>query len=299
MIDAIDLCCGAGGWAVAARGLPIRFRAVADIAEDCLETWRINHAEEHPDCRRLRVDLSTDEGLAELMEHSAGVDLILGGIPCAEISPLRHGKRVSEEAMERWRRLLDNCLAIVDQIGPRWWALEDVIGIERELPLPLFHGAEVPYRRINAAEYGPQSRLRTFLGDFPHPQPGEPGKLADCLLDGPHQTVPGAEHLQPNPSNRHRVCARYARILDLERPCPTITSSFSNRGGRQKRSWMVEDVRGRRRMLSWQEAALVQGFPRDYLFAAALQRTSEMVGQAIPIQVGRAILEAIVGERGV
>lgn len=36
-LNAIDLCCGAGGWACAARGLPIRFVAVADLADDRIQ----------------------------------------------------------------------------------------------------------------------------------------------------------------------------------------------------------------------------------------------------------------------
>lgn len=43
--------------------------------------------------------------------------------------------------------------------------------------------------------------------------------------------------------------------------------------------------------------ARVQGFPNDYLFCGATTRVAEQIGQAIPIQVGRAILEAVVGER--
>ena len=46
-LNAIDLCCGAGGWACAARDLPVRFVAVADLAADCLETWQLNHNAAH------------------------------------------------------------------------------------------------------------------------------------------------------------------------------------------------------------------------------------------------------------
>lgn len=88
-IRAIDLCCGAGGWAFASRGLPIHFIAVADIAPDCLETWRANHADDHPGCTVIECDLS--KGTDEVLNAVQGqrVDLVLGGIPCAEISVMR------------------------------------------------------------------------------------------------------------------------------------------------------------------------------------------------------------------
>src|SRR4051812_23050349 len=59
VIRAVDLCCGAGGWACAARGLPIEWVAVADRSSDCLSTWRLNHGEEHAGCAILRIDLAT------------------------------------------------------------------------------------------------------------------------------------------------------------------------------------------------------------------------------------------------
>lgn len=298
VIEAIDLCCGAGGWACAARGLPIRFVAVVDIAADCLETWRINHQADHPDCILLEADLSTEETVSRLLEIAAeragGELLIVGGIPCEEISCHRGAIPVERERMDRWYDLLENCLAIVDALPPRWWAMEDVLQIKRHLPLPLWLGHEIPLTTIDAAEFGPQSRRRTFLGRFPMPLcGGTPETLSDCLLPGPHLTFARAEQYEMNATNRSRVYDRYVRILDPKKPCPTITSSFNMRGGRQRRSWVVEDDRGRRRMLSWQEAALVQGFPRDFLFVGGIIRTCEMIGQAIPIQVGRAILNSI------
>jgi site-specific DNA-cytosine methylase len=41
---AIDLCCGAGGWSCAARGLPIHVVAAVDRWDACCLT----HARNHP-----------------------------------------------------------------------------------------------------------------------------------------------------------------------------------------------------------------------------------------------------------
>lgn len=293
-IRAIDLCCGAGGWAAAARGLPIEWLAVADCAEDCLETWQVNHAQDHPKCRCLAVDLSTQAGIDAVGEVAGGVALIVGGIPCEKISPHRGNRPVSKREWTNFYGLLDNCLNLIRLLRPRWWCLEDVIQIEAYLPLPLWHGRKVPYVRIDASRFGPQKRLRTFLGEFPVPQADAPETLASCLLPGPHLTFAGADGYKQNPTNRSRVGKDFIRLLDPAEPSPTITSSFNLRGGRQRRTWIVEDGQGRRRLLSWQEAALVQGFPRDYLFVSGVTRACEMIGQAIPIQVGRAILQAII-----
>ena len=59
---------------------------------------------------------------------------------------------------------------------------------------------------------------------------------------------------------------------------------------------MVEHPTGAR-FLDWREMALLQGFPSDAVLATGgLTRAVKMIAQAIPIQVGRAILKAIVAE---
>lgn len=302
-LRAIDLCCGAGGWAAAARGLPIEFVAVADIMADCLETWRQNHQPDHPECRRLLVDLSTPEGIDQIRKNLVGrIDIVLGGIPCEQISCLRGSSPVTADEMDAWYRLLDNCLYFVRDVRPRWWAFEDVVQIDRRLPLELAVGMPIPRMRLDAKDFGPQFRKRMFLGVFPRPEP-DPDRhtVAECLRPGPHQSIPDPELYQivkayNGSRGPSRVDNNKMRVLVPTRPSPTIPTDFGHRGGRQRRQFLVEDERGRVRILDWHEAAIIQGFPEDYLFAAPLGRTCEMIGRAIPIYVGRAILKAIVAE---
>lgn len=296
-LRAVDLCCGAGGWAAAARGLPITWVAVADIAPDCIETWRVNHSEYEPGCRAITCDLSTEDGAKQVIDAAAGgVDLVVGGIPCEQVSVARPGPADSA-AIDDWHRLIDRCLHIVDVLQPTYWAIEDVIQIEKHLPPPLFHGYEIPLRRINAAAYSAQQRVRTFLGSFPEPAAPEvgPRTLADVLRPGPHLIISGAERYEGAWALNGQLSlgSTKIRLLPPDKPCPTITTSIGLRGGRHKRQFTVVDDRGRRRMLSWQEAAAVQGFPGDYLFVGGITRAQEMIGRAIPIPVGRAILRAM------
>jgi site-specific DNA-cytosine methylase len=43
MIRAVDICCGGGGWACAARGLPIEIVLAVDLWEPAVMTYRLNH----------------------------------------------------------------------------------------------------------------------------------------------------------------------------------------------------------------------------------------------------------------
>lgn len=289
-ITAIDLCCGAGGWACAARGLPIDFLAVADIAPHCLETWRQNHASRHPDCEILQADLSTAAGVGAL-HHALGgrnVNLVVGGIPCEQISCLRGATPVANEEMEQWYRLVYSCLRIVNALSPRWWAIEDVIQIERHLP------KWVPTTRLDAADFGPQHRKRTYLGEFPEPSPesstSRPMTVGECLRSGPHLTIERPEDYERVSSysagGGSRVGSDKARIVLADRPSPTIPCAIGQHGSRQRRSFMIETADGRLRILDWHEAASIQGFPGDFLFAAPLGKAMGMIGRADPGRSG-------------
>jgi site-specific DNA-cytosine methylase len=300
-IRAVDFCCGAGGWAVAARGLPIEFVAVADRAADCMETWRINHQADHPKAMRFLGDLSIRDNVDLILHHSTPVDLVLGGIPCEQVSTARGqgGNGVAQgDELAQWHSLIDHTIRFVRDSGARWWAIEDVIQVEKHLPLPLELG-NIPSVRINAAHFGPQRRHRTFLGKFPRPKPiyrdGE-CTIADLIEEGPHRTVPNEESFTRQGirgRNTGRVDNDKVRVLPLDDAAPTILGSLDN-GSRQRRAFTIAQPDGRVRLMTWREAARIQGFPRDFLFAGSELRTHKMVGQAIPIYVGRAILEGVV-----
>lgn len=266
---------------------------VADWAEDCLETWTLNHGRSHPSCQILRLDLATAEGKeAVITAAQGGIDLVVGGIPCEEVSVARANRPAPPGVLERWLRLLHNCLDIVKTLAPCWWAFEDVIGIEKHLPPPLWHGLDIPVQRIQASHFGPQRRLRTFVGHFPNRLVPAPGArvLREVLRPGPYRTIPRA-------STYRRARGYYSGgtiwVWEPEQPGFTVLDW----GGRHTRGAMVETHGGQVRQLEWQEAATLQGFPDDYIFVGSYGRTWKMVAQAIPVYVGRAILQAIVHER--
>lgn len=284
-LEAIDLCCGAGGWAVAARGLPIEFVAVADFAKDCLETWKYNHLAAHPRCEVLDVDLATKEGRsAVLAATGVHADLVLGGIPCEQVSTARANIPLPKGERDLWHALIDSCLSIVKELEPGWWALEDVTAIEKHLP-PM-----TPHFRVDSSKYGPQKRIRTFVGHIPKLAPPKPGPrlLREIVRPGPWLLPPGTQDCERR--GRQWYSRGVVRVFKDDKPCPTVTAF----GATQNRGCMIGVKDGRMRQITLQEAATAQGFPEDFVFVAAPGRAWKMVGQAIPIYVGRAILEAVV-----
>ncbi len=245
MLTAIDLLCGAGGWACAARGLPIRFVAVADLEADCLETWRVNHLRHHSRCKLLQVDLGSMAGVNQILAALADrrVDLVVGSIPCEQVSTARQcgdGKnRCSAAELSQLHLLIDNVLGLVKSLRPRWWAIEDVIQAEKHMTPAIDLGFEVPMRRIQAAHFGPQSRLRTFFGVFPDPKPEElPRTLRSCLRPGPHRTIDAAESFRKKFRGQGGGVGNDAiRICEPSRPCWTIQARWREEAAPDAASW--------------------------------------------------------------
>lgn len=275
-LRAIDLCCGAGGWEVAARGLPIDFLAAVDWAEDCCRTVRYNH-------RGLPVACA-DVATLNLTPWRGRVDLVLGAIPCEEISVTRCAQPASQEAMAKWHRLLDSMLEQIRLLEPRWWAVENVTTMAKHLP-PL-----VPQVVLDAVHWSGQRRKRLFCGAFPVPPRRVPDKvLLDYLDDGPYTLSKSA--LRAGVKTRRVWYGQGTkRVMDLRRASPTITDF----GSRQVNGFIVDLGDGRERELQFVEAARLQGFPNDYVFVASRSRAFKLVAQAVQIDAARAILEGIV-----
>lgn len=192
-LRAIDLCCGAGGWACAARGLPITITHAFDRWPDACETYRLNQPQTSVVCGDL-----LDPAIQEQVRALAGrVDLVLGGIPCEQITPYRRcwnnsKTGVTPPELAAFQSLLDACLSLVRHLAPRWWCLEDVAAVMKHAP-PL-----TPYRQIDAGDYSAQRRRRVCLGEFPEPAPSLSQDTAGKhLRPGPFRIGPRASRVSP------------------------------------------------------------------------------------------------------
>lgn len=242
-IRILDLCCGAGGWACAARGLPFQWVAVADLAADCLETWQLNHGATHPACALLCGDLTQKDVQRQILAACAavgGVDVVVGAIPCEALSCARANRSLKPGELEATQDLIAACFALVKKLKPRWWCFEDVIGVEAHLPWPHFEPGILPYecRRIDSSLYGPQKRIRTFFGAYPDlaaPAPG-PRTLGEVLRPGPYRTLPLLKKYQRSKSKWY---GNKMRVQDVETASATVISSQGGAGSRSERSGMV------------------------------------------------------------
>lgn len=285
-LRAIDVTAGAGGWAVAARGLPIDVVVAIDIWEPAAMTYKINHPGTcviRGDCTRMPIAPGEVKG---------AFDLVLGGIPCQWLTVYRGeglGNKTKAPEVEKERALLDSILDWIKIVDPRYWCLEDVAGLIRELP-PL-----TPYTVIDAQEFCGQRRKRVYVGRFPAPaKQTDPRTLADYLLPGPYRIGRRTWDRTAGLSQTHRKESCLAAIPD--RKAPTVMAVSSRHDGDVA---VVDDRLPRgKRQYEWQEGARLQGFPTDYLFWGSPTDVAQMVGNAVQIDTGRAILKSICQHAG-
>lgn len=112
-----------------------------------------------------------------------------------------------------------------------------------------------------------------------------PAHVIEMLRDVPPG---GSAHENPNPSKRPTsgYNTTYKRIR-WDEPCSTISTNFSMISG--SRNVHPEQTRS----LTIREAARVQGFPDDFVFAGPWGEIRTMIGNAVPPPLAKAVAESI------
>ena len=289
-LTAVDVCAGAGGWACAARGLPLDVVLAVDLDETALRTYRLNH----PGVKTLLADVR-EVSLAMLQEalpqRRSSVDVVLAGIPCELVSVARRHIKAKAKDLAGLSALLRRCLQLPGELGAGWWCFEDVPGIVRLLP------EGTPYQRMGSGSWSAQARDRVYIGEFPVPAPcRNPRTLEVCLRRGPYQAPTRLLDGRATRSQSYAKGCFYGWRIDSK--SPTVTRCFGACG--HVRVGIPVTVGGARtwRRLEWQEGAALQGFPDDYVFCGPARVIVKHIAQAVQVDVGRAILTGICKEAG-
>ena len=281
----IDLLGGAGGWACAARGLPIQIVMTIDLWDACCRTYKLNH----PQTRVMCGDVRSRAFRLQIAAECAGkINVVLGAIPCEWLSVRRNigqKNKVTKKEYQQEKETLSAVLELIDDLNPEYWCLEDVKGLAAELP------PHVPWLEIDSQHHSAQRRKRIYVGRFPAPIFNSNSlTLGDKLRPGPYRIGKRAVNRKIVKSQAFapdRIIGAYP-----DRKSPTVCTWNSRRDAEVV---IVDDsIPGGRRQIEWQEAASLQGFPEDYVFYGSPSDAWKMIAQAIQIDTGRAILKAIV-----
>jgi site-specific DNA-cytosine methylase len=139
--------------------------------------------------------------------------------------------------------------------------------------------------KLSSESYSAQKRVRAYISNLPAPAPGNcAALLADCLRPGPHRIshrIFGKR--TPSRNGKHHTTFQ---PFPLDQKSFTVTNFSDSRRDAECATLCAKGWRN----IDWREAAVLQGFPTDYLFVGNPGRVSKQVAQAVQIDTGRAIL---------
>lgn len=295
----VSLFSGAGGLDLGFKMAGHEIIWANDLYEDAVETYKYNLGD-HIVCEDISK-IDTDE-IPEC-------DIIIGGFPCQGFSVANMKRHESDERNTLYKQLI----RVIDAKRPKFFLAENVKGLTNLAKGKVFQMIlndfsslryKVSYRVLNAADYGvPQIRQRVIIVGvrndidfeyiFPNPTNSKDGggglskwvSVGEAMADIPNPDLPNdlPNHdyskykLQFNGYLGHRV-------LDSEKPAPTVTARGDNKGG-----VVVLPHPNAQRRMSCRELAAVQSFPLNYKFSGNRSSVYRQIGNAVPPLLGYAI----------
>lgn len=292
MIKVVDLFCGCGGLSLGFEKAGMDVVAGFDNWPEALNVYRNNFS--HP---AIRTDLSNvDESVAEIRPFTP--DMIIGGPPCQDFSSA--GKRNENNG----RGDLTVCYAqIISRITPQWFVMENVERILKtqklQEALTLFRAAGygLTYMVLNAALCGvPQKRKRfVMIGKLGEKDDFLKEELLSHLSD--HE-MSVAEYFGDKLDIKYyyRHPRSYARrgIFSTDEPSATIrgVNRPMPQGYTLHPGDPVKSLEGIRPLTS-RERSMIQTFPEDFDFQGTKTNIEQMIGNAVPVNLGYYVADAI------
>jgi DNA (cytosine-5)-methyltransferase 1 len=319
-LKAIDLFAGCGGLTQGLKNANFDVLGAVEIDRKARETYSLNHPEVSlvgDDIRGVSVEtLLSTFGLMP-----GELDLLAGCPPCQGFSAMRRRNGPTEVSDSR-NDLIDDFSRLAIGLKPKLIMMENVPSIVKfpkfQYMIALLQNAgySVQYKILDVAQYGvPQRRkrlilsanrtgaavlaqpftefksVRSAIADLP-----APGASGDVIHDFPTRRSPKIQQLIKQipkdggsrsslPEEMQLGCHKrrdgfydvYGR-MKWDAVSPTITSGCTNPS--KGRFLHPEDDRA----ITLREAAILQGFPKDYKFRVehGKEAISLMIGNALP-----------------
>lgn len=288
----VDLFCGCGGLSLGFEKAGMEIVAAFDNWPDALAVYRNNF--DHP---AFRADLMDVEKSVDTISQYCP-DMIIGGPPCQDFSSA--GKRDENNGRGDLTVAYAN---IVASVKPTWFVMENVERILKtqklQEALAIFGSAGygLTYTVLNAALCGvPQRRKRfVMIGKLR----AENNFIADTLkerLADHEMTVAEYFGNKMDIKYYYRHPRSYARrgIFSTDEPSATIrgVNRPMPQGYKLHPGDPVNSLEGIR-PLTTRERSMIQTFPEDFSFGGTKTNVEQMIGNAVPVNMGYYVADAI------
>jgi len=288
----VDLFCGCGGLSLGFQNAGYDIVAAFDKWDAALAVYRMNfnHSVEE-------MDLSNVQASAIAID-SFEPDMIIGGPPCQDFSSA--GKRDEDGGRGN---LTINFAQIVSYVRPKWFVMENVARIEKTQKLIDAKkilkkaGYGLSQHVLDASYCGvPQKRKRFFLIGKLYEMDGFMEPFIDNGLSASPMTMRDYFGDSLGIKYYYRHPRSYVRrgIFSIDEPSPTVRGV--NRpmpaGYQIHANDPVKSKEGIR-PLTTSERSYVQTFPRSFRFVGNKTDVEQMIGNAVPVNLGTFVAKAI------
>lgn len=287
----IDLFAGCGGMSMGFGKAGFEVVAAFDHWKESCDVYAANF--NHP---IFQVDLS-DTGDNQMFKDWEP-DMIIGGPPCQDFSSA--GKR--DETLGRADLTLSYAKIVVD-VRPQWFVMENVERILKSNVLKdaisLFKesGYGLSYQVLHASYCGvPQARKRFFMIGHLESQDGFLDYYLDKNLSDKSMSVHDYMGDKLDIQHYYRHPRSYARraIYSVHEPSATIRGV--NRPipkGYTPHSGDTCEISENLRPLTTLERSYIQTFPEDFKWLGSKTHKEQMIGNAVPVNLGKYVANCI------
>lgn len=288
----VDLFCGCGGLSLGFLKAGFDVVAGFDFWDEAIEVYRKNF--NHPVIKQDLMNVS--ESVEKITPYAP--DIIIGGPPCQDFSSA--GKRNENNGRGN---LTVSYAKIISEIKPEWFVMENVERIKKTqkivdaIKIYKDAGYGLTYTVLDASLCGvPQKRKRfIMIGHLGSADGFMDFALQEKLAKAP-MTVADYFGNELDVKYYYRHPRSYARrgIFSVNEPSPTIRGV--NRPmpeGYKIHSNDPVAYKDGVRSLTTKERSMIQTFPKDFVFLGSKTNQEQMIGNAVPVNLGKYIAEAI------
>ena len=308
----VDLFSGGGGFSRGFEEAGFRVVAAVDNYPPAAKTYKLNFPHTVMIADDIKeIDLNHFKSYAGLEKGS--VDVVIASPPCEPFTganPRRMPSPLDRLYSDPAGQLFIHAIRIIGELRPRFFVIENVPGIMEpsissaiRKELARLGYKKVYFNLLKAEDYGtPSSRLRVFVSNAKlTPRRRRRVTVGEALrgLPEPGSQWPPNHDEPPEPPRRHRK-----RVPRLRKGEGLI--EFEGAGGRRIPNYIRLDpdsqaptVMGTSRfihpyydrLLTVREQARLMGFPDYHIFTGSRDAQYDMVGEAVPPPLARAIAE--------